>query len=258
MSTDETQSSNHRLLRDCLTGPIVHRSAVGQAKPARKRKSKGRKNTIKPVKDEILGNGPNDGDAEELADFVEYLATEIFESFPKELQSLSYSAVQNDPRLAEWFCDPLSPATLEHVLTPIPPSVADSLETYGLLEEHSDLPKFLTPILQEYVNAATSPPPVWSSTRTSACEICERDWIPLSYHHLIPKQIHAKAIKRGWHEEWRLNSVAWLCRACHSFVHRIASNEELAKDYWTVERLMGREDVVAWAKWVGRVRWKAR
>jgi len=52
--------------------------------------------------------------------------------------------------------------------------------------------------------------------------------------------------------------VAWLCRACHSFVHRAASNEELGKDYWSVERLMAREDVQNWAKWVGRVRWKSR
>ncbi len=122
----------------------------------------------------------------------------------------------------------------------------------------SDLSKLLTPIFQDYVNNVTSPPPVWSATRASACEICDRSWIPLTYHHLVPKQIHAKAIKRGWHEEWRLNSVAWLCRACHSFVHRIAGNEELGKDYWSVERLTEREDVQNWAKWVGRVRWKAR
>lgn len=192
------------------------------------------------------------------AEDPQYVASEIFESFPIEVQSLSYSAIQNDPRLAQKFSDPLPSATLDQTLTPIPPSVAESLEAYGLLDSQSDLPKFLTSILQEYVNAATAPPPIWSTTRTSACEICERDWIPLSYHHLIPKQVHAKAIKRGWHEEWRLNSVAWLCRACHSFVHRIASNEELAREYWSVEKLMAREDVVAWAKWVRRVRWKAR
>ena len=192
------------------------------------------------------------------AESPQYLASEIFDSFTKELQCLSYSAIQNDVRLAEKFSDPLSSTVLEQTLTAVPLSVAESLEAYGLLDSQTDLPRFLTPVLQDYVNAATVPPPIWSTTRTSACEICERDWIPLSYHHLIPRQIHAKAIKRGWHEEWRLNSVAWLCRACHSFVHRIASNEELARDFWTVERLMQREDVISWAKWVGRVRWKAR
>lgn len=32
-----------------------------------------------------------------------------------------------------------------------------------------------------------------------------------------------------------LGSVAWLCRACHSFVHRLAGNEELAKGLYTVD-----------------------
>jgi hypothetical protein len=52
--------------------------------------------------------------------------------------------------------------------------------------------------------------------------------------------------------------VAWLCRACHSFVHRIARNEELARSWYSVELLESREDVQAWVSWVGRVRWKAR
>ena len=70
--------------------------------------------------------------------------------------------------------------------------------------------------------------------------------------------MHAKVLKRGWHEEWELGNVAWLCRACHSFVHRMASNEELAREWCTVEKILGREDVRDWANWVGRVRWKAR
>lgn len=70
--------------------------------------------------------------------------------------------------------------------------------------------------------------------------------------------MHAKAVKRGWHGEWELGKVAWLCRACHSFVHKIAGNEELAREYYSVELLLEREDVVKWAGWVGKVRWKAK
>jgi hypothetical protein len=62
-----------------------------------------------------------------------------------------------------------------------------------------------------------------------------------------------------------LNRVAWLCRACHSFVHRMASNEELAKGYYTMELVRDggvqgerREMVDGWCKWVGGVRWKSR
>jgi hypothetical protein len=40
-------------------------------------------------------------------------------------------------------------------------------------------------------------------------------------------------------------------------VHRIATNEELARDWYTVDRLLEREDIQNFAKWVERVRWKA-
>lgn len=100
--------------------------------------------------------------------------------------------------------------------------------------------------------------PALTASRPDGCEICQREHLPLTYHHLIPRQMHAKAVKRGWHREWELNKVAWLCRACHSFVHKIASNEELAKDLYDVDLLLEREDVQKWASWVSRVRWKAR
>ncbi|KAL8999616.1 MAG: hypothetical protein Q9169_001576 [Polycauliona sp. 2 TL-2023] len=249
---------NLELFRDCISGPLVKRLAIDNIKSSSKPKSKRRKRAPQNAKHESSATATIETLDEELVEFVDYVANELFSSFPNEVQTLSYSKTQNDLRIAERFTDPLPPVVIEQILATVSPSITESFEAYSLLESQSNLPRFLLPVLQEYVNAATAAPPVWSSTRASDCEICERDWIPLTYHHLIPKQIHAKAIKRGWHEEWRLNSVAWLCRACHSFVHRIASNEELAKDYWSIEKLMEREDVVAWANWVGRVRWKAR
>lgn len=74
-------------------------------------------------------------------------------------------------------------------------------------------------------------------------------------------------MKRGWHTEEKLNSVAWLCRACHSFVHRLVGNEELAKSYYTVELIREggvqedpdkRAEVEGWVRWVGGVRWRSR
>lgn len=65
-------------------------------------------------------------------------------------------------------------------------------------------------------------------------------------------------VKRGWHGEWALGAVAWLCRACHGFVHGVGSNEVLAREWWSVELLLGREDVQRWKGWVGRVRWRSR
>lgn len=140
----------------------------------------------------------------------------------------------------------------------LPSSVQESIQAYSLLPPETSLPALLDAAITSYVSAVLAAPPVWSATRADACEICERDWIPLTYHHLIPRSTHERVLKRGWHEEWELNRVAWLCRACHSFVHRLASNEELAREWHTVERLLDREDVRSWAGWVGRIRWKAK
>jgi hypothetical protein len=41
-------------------------------------------------------------------------------------------------------------------------------------------------------------------------------------------------------------------------VHRVASLEELAKEWYTVEKLMEREDVRRFGEWVGKVRWKSK
>ena len=266
-------SDNYAVFRECFSNAIVARSE-GKSRTS-KRKSKGKRNARKDVTEDISTERAN---PEELAEFVDvrtpksirnahqshtysqFLASETFTSFPEALQNLTYSATQHDPTLTTLYVPPdadtpLDRTTLETLCTPIPLSVTDSLAVYGIIPDAADLPDFLSPILSEYTTSVTAGPPVWADTRTDACEICERDWIPLSYHHLIPRGVHAKVVKKGWHEEWMLNSVAWLCRACHSFVHRMASNEELAREWFTVERILEREDVQDWAGWVGRVRW---
>ncbi|RAL09541.1 HNH endonuclease [Aspergillus homomorphus CBS 101889] len=218
-----------------------------------------------------------------------FLASETFPALPPDLQTLTYtpppttSSNTNPPPSTSTSTSTPNPDTENTQTTPedartlaetlctttLPPSVPDTLTAYALLdtptttspnahEANDNLTTFFTPILAEYIAATTKPPPVWATTRKEACEICARDWIPLSYHHLIPRSVHAKALKKGWHPEWMLNSVAWLCRACHSFVHRMASNEELAREWFTVERILEREDVLSWASWVGRVRWKSK
>jgi hypothetical protein len=148
------------------------------------------------------------------------------------------------------------------MLQPLPLSIPDSLLSYGMLSDPTDLPNLLLPLFTCYISSRTTALPEFApsaSTKATECEICEREHLPLTYHHLIPRAVHAKVLKRGWHASWELNRVAWLCRACHSFVHnRVAGNEELARDWYSVELLLQREDVRKWAAWVGKVRWKAR
>ena len=165
------------------------------------------------------------------------------------------------PNEQERYTAPIADSVLMAALEGLPNSIDDSLLAYGVLPSHEHCQIFLSAVIETYVRHVTTTPPSGSSTinhHPQACELCARAWIPLTYHHLIPRATHDKARKRGWHPEWRLDAVAWLCRACHDFVHRVASNEELARQWYTVERLTAREDVMAWVAWVGKLRWKKR
>ena len=246
----DIDDGNFGTFRDCLFSIIVEKSIAGDRKSS-KRTPAERKATIRAEPD------AKDPDPSELAEFSDYLAAEVFSSLPGGLKGLSHQLLKNDPILSDKWSLPLTLSVLEEVTVHVPGDVTDNLTAYGLIEPPtSDLQSFLTPVLSTYIAAVTIPPPKWAETRKNACEICGRDWVPMTYHHLIPKQVHAKVLKRGWHEEHQLNSVAWLCRACHSFVHRMAPNEELAREWFTVDRICEREDVQKWAQWVQRVRWK--
>ncbi|CAI6339048.1 unnamed protein product [Periconia digitata] len=208
------------------------------------------------------------GGGDELGDFIEYLTSLIFPSLPPALRTLTHSTFQTSQKLQATYTTPLPPSTITALLTPFPPTAIDALESASLLPHSSDATdhvNFFAPVLNSYVGAVTAPPPLWSTTRTAECELCAREWIPLTYHHLIPRSTHEKVLKRRWHREDVLDSVAWLCRACHSFVHRLASNEGLARGFYTMDLVREggvegekREQVEGWVKWVGGVRWKSR
>ena len=161
----------------------------------------------------------------------------------------------------ERYTVPIAASVLMGALEGLPDTINDSLLAYDVLPSQEDCQIFLSAIIETYIRHVTTTLPSDSSkinVHSQACELCARAWIPLTYHHLIPRATHDKVRKRGWHAEWRLDAVAWLCRACHDFVHRVASNEDLARHWFTVERLAAREDIMVWLAWVGKVRWKKR
>jgi hypothetical protein len=275
----EDEIANYEDFRDCVSELLISRLS-GTADKKKKKATKGRKNEIKPVTKPEQGQEDNDALLADLGETIEvchdflvvclsclpmltlllkYLASEIFPSLPDDLRVLSYSDIKENTQLAEKYSVPLDSNVYEDLLQPLPLSVSDSLTSYGLLSDPTDLPRLLEPVFTAYVTSRTTAPPEFApATRASECEICEREHLPLTYHHLIPRAVHAKVVKRGWHSSWELNKVAWLCRACHSFVHRLATNEELAKEWYSIDLLLERDDVQKWAAWVSKVRWKAK
>ncbi|KAH8727194.1 hypothetical protein GQ44DRAFT_612251 [Phaeosphaeriaceae sp. PMI808] len=274
--------SNYEIFRDCLSEPVLKALTIPIDKPKSKQKrnvkktAKGKSDSNRKSRVQVEvnselsnSNGPT-SDAEDLGEFIEYLNSVIFPCLPSELQTVTYLKFRDSSSLQDAYSTPLSASTYTRLLDMISPDAIDSLESYGLLPPSSDttdLRNLLVPVLNAYITTTTAAPPIWSTTRTTECELCLRDWVPLTYHHLIPRSTHERVMKRGWHTEDKLNSVAWLCRACHSFVHRLARNEVLAKSYYTVglireggveEDLEKRKEVEGWIGWIGGVRWKSR
>lgn len=254
------EEANYALLRDCLSAALLQpntQSSTTTPKHRRRRRAKDARGTVQPI-----GGADRQTDAEELAEFVDYLASSIFEGLPVELQDLDYRSWRESERLQTQFSLPLTADSLSSL--DLAPSIPETLITYNLVSADptmdSPLPDtteaFLAPIISSYIETLITPPPATQSTRTDACEICERDWIPLSYHHLIPRFVHEKAVKRGWHRKEDLQNVAWLCGACHRFVHHFKNHEELARSYYTLDLLLAEDDVQKFAAWVGRLRWK--
>ncbi|KAH7156862.1 hypothetical protein EDB81DRAFT_646621 [Dactylonectria macrodidyma] len=263
MSTIVDNPDNYALFRDCLSTTLLQPSSPGPDPPKRRRRGKAGGVTAASTPAPAPAPEQNaEQNAEELADFVDYLATEIFDSLPSELQNLDYRAWRESEALREQYSLPLTRYSLASLN--LAPSAIETLTTYNLICVDplvtSSLPSspeaFLAPVLTSYITPLTEAPPCTKSSRTDACELCDRSWINLSYHHLIPRFVHDKAVKRGWHQKEDLQNVAWLCGACHRFVHHFKNHEELARYYYTVELLLEEEEVRNWAAWVGKLRWK--
>lgn len=257
---------NFEQFRDCLSAVLIERLTTTSEKTRARRRADTQRRSRRPETSSISGversgdDQQQQDDAEELADFIEYIAAETFDGFPADLKSLNHRTWSEEAWLAERYPLPLTGAQVSDFLQSLDPAISESLITYGVVDDTvQGVDEFLAPVLTAFITSVTTPPPPPSSARGKviACEICGRDWINLTYHHLIPRFVHAKVIKRGWHREDELNNVAWLCAACHRFVHHFASHEDLARQYYTVDLLLGQEEVAAFASWVGRLRWKA-
>ena len=255
---EDVAGTNRGILLDCLSVALVKHltAAASSTKKSRKRRGKPRAgvaNCTVTHQDEDAVY-PNSG-AEALSEFTEYVTSEIFHALPIDVQNLSFAAVCRNEELGTRYSEPLTVDIVDHLISCLSETTLDTLSLYTAQEPRT----VLRPAFNGYVTAATvRPPEHQTSQKPAECELCSRDWVPLTYHHLIPRQAAAKAVKRGWCEEWETSRVAWLCRACHSFVHGIATNDELAREWATLDALASREYTKRWVQWVGRVRWKSR
>ncbi|UPL50052.1 HNH endonuclease [Hymenobacter sublimis] len=80
-------------------------------------------------------------------------------------------------------------------------------------------------------------------TNETRCGLCEREVQHTSRHHLVPRE-----------EGGRYGPTVELCQPCHSTIHLLLSNRELARHYNSVERLRQAEELQKYLHWVRRNR----
>lgn len=71
------------------------------------------------------------------------------------------------------------------------------------------------------------------------CALCTRKVTSVSYHHLVPKQ------KGGKHTE-----TVPLCQPCHTTLHLTFNNQQLAKEYNTIDKLRDAEGLQKYLNWI--------
>ncbi|MFN2348798.1 MAG: hypothetical protein ABR558_04375 [Thioalkalivibrio sp.] len=82
------------------------------------------------------------------------------------------------------------------------------------------------------------------------CQLCGRAEA-LTRHHLIPKTRHRNRRNKRLFDRVEVRErVIWICRPCHSQVHRVLDEKTLEREYNTLEALQGHPDIRTFTQWI--------
>jgi 3-methyladenine DNA glycosylase AlkC len=76
------------------------------------------------------------------------------------------------------------------------------------------------------------------------CQLCQRELDKLTVHHLVPRQ----TVKR---KQAEVGETIDICSACHRQIHSLFTNQALAKNLNTIDKLRSEpkmEKFLAWVK----------
>lgn len=71
------------------------------------------------------------------------------------------------------------------------------------------------------------------------CELCERENIVLTKHHLLPRE-----------EGGNVEHIANICEACHKQIHNTYTNKELAIRLDSIDKLKDDEKISKYLKFI--------
>ncbi|MCG5535008.1 hypothetical protein [Ectothiorhodospira mobilis] len=89
------------------------------------------------------------------------------------------------------------------------------------------------------------------ASRPERCALCGRVLEELTRHHLIPRaRHHNRRNKRRFGRTEVRERVIWVCRPCHSQVHRVLDEKTLERSYNTLEALQGHPEIRRFTRWI--------
>lgn len=89
--------------------------------------------------------------------------------------------------------------------------------------------------------------------RPSQCACCGRQ-VALTFHHLIPKKLHRRAHFKNNFTRNELSAGIYICRRCHTGIHRRHDEMTLAKQFSSLDALLADNDLQQHFNWVAKQR----
>lgn len=87
--------------------------------------------------------------------------------------------------------------------------------------------------------------------RTGRCELCRRDEMELTRHHLVPRMVDRQPrVQRRFAGTDLRTHLALLCRPCHKFLHAMLTEKQLAEGFSTLEQLRQHPEVRRFVHWL--------
>lgn len=88
-------------------------------------------------------------------------------------------------------------------------------------------------------------------SKPDACVLCQRK-VSLTFHHLIPRKMHRRTYFRKNFSRQTLAEGIWVCRKCHSGLHRLYDEMTLAKQFYSLKLLHADPAVRKHVQWVAK------
>lgn len=89
------------------------------------------------------------------------------------------------------------------------------------------------------------------TARHAVCELCGRVGVRTTRHHLIPRRTHRlKRIRKRFDREERLTAILHVCRPCHSHIHAVLGEKELAETYNSRAALCAHPEIATFIDWL--------